>query len=131
MGVTIASGNKFKISFSETKCRFYSSFNNLYSKLGNIPDLRVTTHLLETIAVPVLTYGLEALNLTNAELSSLDFTLNRAIYKIFKVSDKQNIALCMNMFGISSISDRYIILKKRFLKKISSHDNVMLVNLMQ
>ena len=131
LGVTIASGNKFKISFSETKCRFYSSFNNLYSKLGNIPDLRVTTHLLETIAVPVLTYGLEALNLTNAELSSLDFTLNRAIYKIFKVSDKQNIALCMNMFGISSISDRYIILKKRFLKKISSHDNVMLVNLMQ
>ena len=62
------------------------AFNTMFSKLGQIPDLSVTVHLLDSRAVPILMYAMEALNLNKSELNSIEFTFNKALLKIFKVS---------------------------------------------
>ena len=78
LGLTLLSGKRFKVSFESAKCKFYSAFNSLYSKLGHISDISVTLHWLENIALPTLLYAIEALDLTKSELNILDFTVNRA-----------------------------------------------------
>src|SRR5437870_431999 len=59
LGIIIESNRRFKVSFDDIKCKFCASFNTMYSKLGHIPDLNVTIHLLESIAVPILLYAKE------------------------------------------------------------------------
>ena len=84
---------------------------------------------MEYIAVPVLCYALEGLDLTKSELSSLDYTLKRALLKIFKVSNAENLTMCMNIFNVTSIRDRYIMKKYSFINKMSLSTNIMLNNL--
>ena len=129
LGITIESNRRFKTSFKNMKCKFYASFNTMYSKLGNIPDLNVTIHLLDSISIPILLYALEALNLNKAELNSLEYTLNKALFKIFRVSQAENLSFCMNVYQIYSISDRYIMRKNKFLSKMKTLDNVNIANL--
>ena len=73
LGLTIIRGKKFKVSFEEAKGKFYSAFNALYSKFGNVPDVSITLHLLETVAIPTLIYAIEALALNKSELKKLGF----------------------------------------------------------
>ena len=124
LGLTLVAGNRLKISFEDTKCKFYASFNSLYSKLGARNDPSVSVHLLQTIAMPILTYAVESLNLNKTELSSLDFTLSRALYKIFKVSDKYNMKYCMDMFGVYNISELYSKRRSVFIDKIRKCENI-------
>ena len=126
LGLTILSGKRFKISLVQTKCKFYSCFNELYSKLGRLLDISVITHLLQTMALPILLYALESINLNKTELNSLEFTLTRAIYKIFKVSGNDNIKFCMKMYGINNITDCLSRRKDTFMKKLICTDNIML-----
>ena len=90
LGITIMSGKTFKVSFAEAKCKFYSAFNSLYLMIGFVLDINVIIHLMEFIALPILCYALKSLNLSKTELSSLDFTFNRALFKIFKVSNSND-----------------------------------------
>ena len=128
LGITIVRGKTFKVSLAEAKGKFYSSFNALYSKLGCVLDVNVVVHLMEYIAVPVLCYALEGLDLTKSELSSLDYTLKRALFKIFKVSNAENLTMCMNIFNVTSIRDRYIMKKYSVINKMSLSTNIMLNN---
>jgi hypothetical protein len=130
LGLTITCNKRFKISFLDAKCKFYSAFNAIFSKLGHIPDPSVTIHLLESIAVPILMYGLESLNLNKSELNSLEFTFNRALYKIFKVSQQDNLKLCMHVYNIRNICERYNVGKNRFIAKLSTLNNLCLKNIM-
>ena len=52
-------------------------------------------------------YAIEALTLCKSEILSLDHTLDRALYKIFKVSSADNLEFCKKMFDVKSISERY------------------------
>ena len=115
-------GPKFKINFHEAKCKFYCSFNSLCSKLGQLLDPNVITYLLQTIAIPVLTYAIEGLFLNKTELSSLEFTLNRAIIKIFKITEQENITYCKTLFGIRNITEIYNTQKNKFLNKIKASE---------
>ena len=129
LGIVIESNRRFKVSFTDTKCKFYMAFNTMFSKLGQIPDLSVTVHLLDSIAVPILMYAMEALNLNKSELNSIEFTFNKALFKIFKVSQIENVRFCMEMYNIYNICDRYIMRKNRFLAKLKTLDNLSLINL--
>ena len=57
LGTKIKTGFKFKASFDDTKCKFYTAFNSLYCKLGNLSDPNVSLHLLNTIETPILLYA--------------------------------------------------------------------------
>jgi len=130
LGLTLVCGNRFKISFASTKCKFYSCFNELYSKLGCNLDLSVTVHLLQTVAIPILMYAMESLNLNKSELNSLEFTLSRALYKIFKVSGVENIKCCMDAYGIHGITKAISTKKSAFLHRLADINNINLNNIM-
>lgn len=129
LGLIFESNRRFKVSFTGMKRKFYASFNTMYSKLGHIPDLNVTIHLLESISVPILLYGLEALHLNKSELNSLDFTFSKALYKIFRVSSTENLKFCMNAYNIFNISERYMFRKNRFFSKLRTIDNININNI--
>jgi len=76
--------------------------------------------MLESIAIPTLIYAIEALHLNKSEIRSLEHTLDRAIYRIIKVSDNENIKVRMQMYGISSIKERYIVKKCNFSKRLTN-----------
>src|SRR5579872_5523931 len=108
LDLMLISGSRFKISFANTKCKFYSCFNELYSKMGRTLDLSVIVHLLQTIAMPILMYSLGSLHLNKSEINSLEFTLSIALYKIYKVSGTENIKFCTKAFGIDGINESII-----------------------
>ena len=56
-----------KFSFDLAKSNFYSVFSSLLSKLSHVNDISVAAHLLEAIAVPMLTYAIEALDLKKSK----------------------------------------------------------------
>ena len=58
--------------------------------------------------MPILLYGLDVCALTNRNIQSLDFTVNRVLMKLFKTSNIEIISECKNFFGIE--------LPKRFEK---------------
>jgi len=129
LGITLISDSRFKISFTSTKCKFYSCFNELYSKLGRTLDPSVIVHLLQTMAMPILIYALESLNLTKTELNNLEFTLSRALFKIFRVSGTDNMKCCMHAYGIDGITESIVKKKFAFLHKLASIDNINISNL--
>lgn len=127
LGVTIAANHrKFKVSFSESKCKFYSAFNNLYAKLGNSLDLNVIVHLFKSMILPIIMYAVESLILNKSCLNSLEFSLNRVLYKIFKVNESSNRSLCMKMFNIDTIDHLYNLRRNKFNKKIKEINNTNL-----
>ena len=74
-------------------------------------------------------YALGALNLNKSELNGIEFTFNKALFKIFKVSQIENVRFCMEMYNIYNICDRYIMRKNRFLAKLKTLENLSLINL--
>ena len=79
--------------------------------------------------MPILLYAFEALNLNKSELNSPEFTFNKALYKIFRVSQAGNLRLCMHAYNIYNIHDRYMQRKNKFLSKLKTLNNINLCNL--
>ena len=94
LGLDIISGPKLKINFYRQKCKFYSSFNAIYSKLGCYNSEMVSLHLAHTIALPCLLYGQEALKLTKTDLREIESPWNRVFMKVFKTFDLNIILEC-------------------------------------
>ena len=126
LGITIENHRSFKVSFNEAKSKFYAAFNNLYSKLGNRLDINVLVHLVKTMVLPIITYAIEALNMSKSCVSNLEFCFNRIMFKIFKVNDGANRLYCMKAFDILSIEEVYKIRKEKFLEKIKNISNINL-----
>ena len=73
--------------------------------------------------MPILLYGLEAVPISNANLATLQSTLNMALFKIFTVNDAANLLYlqyCNNTLPINYMLDTR---KFKFLFKQSSHIN--------
>ena len=60
LGFYIISGSKFKCCFDKTKNKFYHSANNILCKAGNANNEVVSIQLMFSIALPILTYAIEA-----------------------------------------------------------------------
>lgn len=129
LGIILISHRNFMISFHDSKCKLYASFNNLYSKLGTSFDLNVIIHLLKTMVIPIIMYSLEAFSLNKSCINNLEFCLNRILFKIFKVSDSTNREYCMKMFNIDSIEDLYNKRKKHFVENLKNIENLTLRHL--
>jgi len=66
--------------------------------------------------MPILLYGLESCQLSNADLPSLDFTFNRLFMKLFKTKSIDVVKACQSFTG-SEVSS--CVLKKKTNKFIS------------
>jgi len=99
LGIHIVAAAKFKCSFDAAKIKYYRSANTILAKLGNSNNKPVTLKLISTMALPCLTYALEALSLNKTELISLNSPWNRSFEKIFHTFDKNVIKQCQLFTG--------------------------------
>jgi len=73
---------KFKCSFAKNKAGFYKAFNNIFGKIGRNASEEVLFALIKSKCLPVLFYGTEVCRITSADKHSLEFTMNKVLYKI-------------------------------------------------
>ena len=117
LGTVIITASKFKISLSKNKICFFNSVNKLFSKLG-CSDPAILLTLINSHCISALMYNLEACDLSKSELNSLNFVVTRALMKLFKTFDNDNILYCMFCSGQLPIELIMSIRKYKFLEKL-------------
>ena len=91
--------------------RFYRVFNCILSRSKGA-NSELTT-VFYSLFLPFLLYGFDAVNMSDANTRSLDRCLDRAVYRIFAVCDKDNVAFLRTSLGLLSVSK---LVKKRRAK---------------
>jgi hypothetical protein len=107
LGVFIKSGVQFCCDYTQTKIKFYRSFNSIYSKCKS--EL-ICVNLMKAYCLPVITYACEAVRPNNRALVILDKLVDTAIAKIFKTFDHNNIRFIRDVFELPPVSD--IVMKR-------------------
>jgi hypothetical protein len=126
LGVHITSGSKFKCNFDQVKSKYYRSSNAILGKLGKQRNPAVALQLISSIAVPVLTFGVEALCLSKSEKQSLDHPWNRTFMKIYSTFDNRIIKQCQYYGGFLPTSLSIDLKCCEFLRKIPLTKNTLL-----
>ena len=99
LGIIFTSGYKLSFDFKLARSKLFRSYNSIYSKIPRANET-VIVSLLKSHCIPVLMYSLEALDLNNTALKSLDHPLVLVFAKIFKTFDKHILNNCMYYFTI-------------------------------
>ena len=89
LGVYLESSFTFQYTFVTNKRNFYQAFNSIFGQIGRTAS-EVVFALIKFKCLPILLYGTDACP-TNASVSkrhSLEFALNRALFKIFGALSK-------------------------------------------
>ena len=73
-------------SFEHIRLKFYSTFNAIYRRSKSADSEIVTVELIRSFCLPLITYGLEALNLRATDYLLLDNLLDNSLAKIFNIS---------------------------------------------
>ena len=101
--VYILSGLYFKCNFTQVKIKFYRAANAISATTGNKDNSTVTIQLMTAIALPILTYALEALALNKTEIISLEHPWTRCFEKVFNTFDKLVVNNCQAYLGLLPI----------------------------
>ena len=101
LGIFIDQSRAFKCSIPEAKRCFYRAANAIFGIIGRLASEEVTLHLLKTKCIPVLLYGLEALQLNKSQISSTDFVINRLFMKMFNTNNIEIVQYCQHEFCFS------------------------------
>ena len=126
LGVHVMSGPKFRCNFTKTKSKFYRSANSILSKIGNRDNAAATVHLMNSVALPTLTYAIEALCLNKSEINSLNHPWDRTFNKIFKTFDQNTVRQCQLFSGSLTISQIYPLRVMSFLTGLLCSPNILL-----
>ena len=100
LGIFIKAGQQFRCNYSTCKLKFIRSANSLFAKLVRHAYEEVMITLMVTKCLPALLYGLEACPVLSSDLQSLDFVVNRFIFKLFRTSTRSVVDEIIRMFNI-------------------------------
>ena len=62
--------------------------------MGPNPDVSVLLSLVRAKCIPILTYGIEAMQLSNSDIKNFSFAYNNIFYKLFHCNDPMVIKTC-------------------------------------
>jgi hypothetical protein len=103
LGIRLLSGLHFKCDFNYVRCKFFRSFNAVFSKSKTANSEAVSVFLMKSFCIPVLTYSLEALAPTRSAFTMLDSLVSSAIRKIFNVTKEEDIMFIRRMFDLHDL----------------------------
>ena len=130
LGVWISSAKHFKLDFSETRRKFFVSINSIlyHSKFSS--DL-VKLQLIESHCLPLLTYGLDSLNISNSQLNELGSWWNSVYRKIFGYNKWESVKEVICRLG--RLDFRHLINMRRILlfKNMHSCSNSIILGLLK
>jgi len=75
--------------------------------------------------LPVLFYGTEAYPVTSADKHSLEFTMNKVLYKIFVAMSKDSCGEICKYFGIDKVEESIRHHQEKFVKWYSGYSNLL------
>ena len=104
LGIILLSDKKIKYSIDHLKVKFYRVFNCIYCRSRGANSELVSVELLKSFCLPGILYAAEAISFTATDIRMLDNCVNRALYKIFGLSDKDNLLQLRQFIGLSSLS---------------------------
>ena len=114
LGVYLESSFTFKCSFRVNKAKFYKAFNSIFGKIGRIASEEVLFALIKSKCLPILLYGTEACPINSAMKHSLEFAVNRALFKIFGALSKDTYKDICKYFGIKPIGEQISARQSKF-----------------
>ena len=117
LGVTIVRSRTFKCSYDAAKRSFYKAANAIFGKVGRIASEEVVLELVSKKCVPILLYGLEACQPKTGERQSLDFTVNRFLFKLFKTNNITVVNECRHFFKFYLPSELLSIRSAKFVAR--------------
>ena len=94
LGINILSGRNFRCNLQPVRQKFYRSVNGIFGKIYSTNNPTVILSLINSCCMPVLLYGLEALQLNSSSIDSINFMYSSVFSKVFKTKDKNTIKLC-------------------------------------
>ena len=83
----------------------YKAFNNIFGKVGHNTSEEVLFALIKSKCLPILLYGIEACPTNSADLQSLQFTMNKILFKIFGGMSKEMFREISKCFGINPLEE--------------------------
>jgi len=125
LGIFIVKFKYFKCSTDKAKRSFYRAANAIFGKIGRVASEEVTLELISKKCIPILTYGLEACNLNNTELRSINFPCVRLIMKLFCTKDANIIKQIQTYFNFVEPSAHVVERKEKFLRQYGQTDNML------
>jgi len=89
------------------KAKFCKAFNcrPIFGKIGRTASEEVTFALIKSKCLPVLLYGTEACPINSAMRHSLQFALNRTLFKIFGALPKDTYKDICKYFGMGPMDE--------------------------
>ena len=126
LGIYLLSGRKYVCNFDKTKIKYYRAANSILGKFRFHDNTATTMHLISSIALPILTYALEALSLNKSQLASLEHTWSRTYMKVFVTFDNAIVRQCQYFIGTVSLSHLYTIRKMNFLLQMKNCENTVI-----
>ena len=89
--------------------------NAIFGKIGRNASEEVVLQVVSSKCIPILMYGLEACFLTQSDIRSLDFSVNRFLMKLFKTVDTEIIKECRDYFNFRLPSVMLVERRKKFV----------------
>ena len=99
------------------KLKFRGNFNALYSRSKASQSKLVSVGLLKSFCLPIVLYGLEVTDPKKSSFAMLNSLVNRAVYKIYSVSDTNVIQDIRNNLGLHNIELLCKERQSKFLRK--------------
>jgi len=126
LGVYLESFTKFKCSFSKkNKAGFLKSFISIFGKIGRSASEEVLFELIKSKCIPILLYGTDVCPVNSADRHSLQFTINKIVYKIFGAMPKDLYIEISAHFGIESVENLITDRRNRFINRYGETDNYL------
>lgn len=125
LGVYMLSGRTFKCSYDCRKSSFFRAFNSIYSKVGQHAAEDSVIALLRAKCLPILLYATEACPLLSRDINSLNFTVTRALMKIFRTGSAANITECQRNFNFLPVKQLLKIRTAKFLQRFAASENAL------
>jgi len=123
LGIYLRVPVTFKCSFAANKAKFYKTFNSIFGKIGRIASEEVIFTLIKSKYLPILLYGIEACRVNSAMRHSLQFALNRALFRIFGPLSKDTY-IC-NYFGIWPMEQQISACQNKFHLRYCASDRAV------
>jgi len=94
-------------------------------KIGFSASEEVLFELIKSKCLPILLYGTDVCPMNSADRHSLQFTINKIVYKIFGAVSKDLYIEISAQFGIDSVENLVANRRNRFIKRYGETDNYL------
>ena len=126
LGVFIVSASVFKCNFQVVRQKFFRALNGIFGKIGTNSSIPVTLSLISAYCIPLLTYAIESVNVTQSVCNVLTNAHMAALFKIFGSYDKSVIRQCQFYCKSYRLIDIIDIRRLKFLQGMKACSNLSL-----